>query len=91
MCSPLSQFYIPFIRTFDVKNGLKRETKRSVEVNVTTEEGTSLEMEEIIESVAEEKILSYLPNGNYKWYASSYTIILLSLIGPIGEQGVLRR
>jgi len=61
--SPFSQFYVPYLRTFYLKNGQTREIRRTVEEKVN---GT-LVQNDIVERVSEERILTYLPHGNYKW------------------------
>ena len=61
---PLSQFYLPFPRTFYQSNGRYRDVKTTV--NVTAEDG-SVNATEIVEKVPEENIIKYLPHGNYKW------------------------
>lgn len=64
--SPLSQFYIPYVRTFWPSNAPTKGVPTTV--NVTSEDGT-IEAQEIMEQVETEKVLKYLPHGNYKWYA----------------------
>jgi alkaline phosphatase D len=65
----MSQFYIPFVRTFYQKNGRYREVKTTV--NITAEDG-SVNATEIVEKVPEENIIKYLPHGNYKWSVMDY-------------------
>ncbi|KXN87721.1 hypothetical protein AN958_08197 [Leucoagaricus sp. SymC.cos] len=61
--SPLSMFYIPFVRTLAMKSQ-DNVTRASVET-LATENGT--EMVESIEQLPKEEVLKYLPIGNYKW------------------------
>ena len=61
--SPFSQFYVPYFKTFYLKNGQTREIKQAVK-----EEGNrTLVQNDTIERISEEKILAYLPHGNHKW------------------------
>ncbi|KAF8334191.1 PhoD-like phosphatase-domain-containing protein [Cantharellus anzutake] len=61
--TPLNQFYIPFFKTFDIKNGQTRKIKYVVKEEVNR----SVTEFEIVEQIPEEKILAYLPSGNHKW------------------------
>ena len=80
----MSQFYIPYFRTFNEKNGQTRETKTILET--TNEEGV-VEKTEVIGTVPEEKVLGYLPNGNYKWCVDSPLRTLQAvLIDPFSDR-----
>jgi len=61
--SPLSMFYVPLIRTLRAASeGVVPRTRH----RVVDEENT---MEEVVEEVPMERVLKYLPIGNYKWSA----------------------
>ncbi|KAH9951414.1 PhoD-like phosphatase-domain-containing protein [Amylocystis lapponica] len=61
--SPLSMFYVPFVRTLKMKSeGVVQQIKK-VAADTETEET------EIIEEVPQEQVLKYLPLGNHKWSA----------------------
>lgn len=61
--SPMSMFYIPFIRTLSQKS--KDTVQRThTKLNVT-EAGT--EVIEYTEEIPAEKVLKYIPTGNFKW------------------------
>jgi alkaline phosphatase D len=61
--SPLSMFYVPFVRTLRMQSDAlvtKKQTKVVV-TNGTTEVTTAYE------DVPQERVLKYLPIGNHKW------------------------
>lgn len=59
--SPLSMFYVPLVQS------LKPESKRHVEKKRLEWDDEVNELREIVELVPEEKVLKYIPTGNYKW------------------------
>lgn len=61
--SPLSMFYIPFVRTLALRSQ-DNVTRTKAEV-LSTEDGP--EVEESIEQLPKEEVLKYLPIGNFKW------------------------
>jgi len=62
--SPLSMFYIPFVRTLLPTS---RETISRKYVHSTIREDGSEVFTESVEQVPRERVLKYLPIGNYKW------------------------
>lgn len=62
--SPMSMFYIPFVRTLKSQSEGLVVRKREV-VNVL-ENGTAV-TETIAEEVPQERVLKYIADGNYKW------------------------
>ncbi|KIJ27844.1 hypothetical protein M422DRAFT_270945 [Sphaerobolus stellatus SS14] len=64
--SPLSMFYIPIIRT--LKKQSKRLTVKRTQEVIIDENGQELVVEDS-EFVPEERVLKYLPLGNYKFSA----------------------
>ncbi|KDQ12330.1 hypothetical protein BOTBODRAFT_34617 [Botryobasidium botryosum FD-172 SS1] len=66
--SPLNQFYAPLVRTFSAARSKMVQVKKSVEKVVTGKKGEDkIVLEEVVESVPEEKVLKYIPAGNHKW------------------------
>lgn len=64
--SPLSQFYIPYIKTFWETNAPKKQVWGKA--NITLEDGTIQEQDVVAAELPTEKMIKYLPHGNYKWY-----------------------
>jgi alkaline phosphatase D len=62
--SPLSMFYIPFIRTLLPRSATTVE--RTVRL-VTHDANGTAEVTETEEEVPAEVVLNYTPVGNYKW------------------------
>lgn len=62
--SPLSMFYIPFVRT--LKSQSEDVVIRKREIASVLENGTTV-TETITEEVPQEKVLKYIAEGNYKW------------------------
>lgn len=56
--SPLSMFYIPFIRTL-------RQASESTVNSTKVVDG-----EKIVEEIPQERVLKYIAQGNYKWYVA---------------------
>ena len=75
--SPLSQFYVPYARTFWSQNARTKDV--STWVNETLEDG-NVTLTEVVEKVPEERIIKYLPHGNYKWFVR---IVFLSLFANL--------
>jgi len=64
--SPMSMFYIPLVRSLKLASeGMVSRTRRNVTID---EEGLEV-VEEIVEEIPEERVMKYLPIGNYKWSA----------------------
>lgn len=62
--SPLSMFYIPFVRTLRMKSeGVVYKNKTVVTI---AENGTEV-ISTSVEEVYQEQVLKYLPAGNFKW------------------------
>lgn len=61
--SPLSMFYIPLVRTLRMQSdaSVTRKQTKAIATNDTTEVGTAFE------DVPQERVLKYLPLGNFKW------------------------
>lgn len=70
--SPLSMFYVPFIRT--LKMASERHVPRVTISEVVGENGT-VEVEERVEMVPEERVLRYIATGNYKWCVISEALL----------------
>jgi len=64
--SPLSMFYIPFVRTL-LPASASTTPRKNVHSTVH-EDGNELVVE-LVEQVPHERVLKYLPVGNYKWSA----------------------
>jgi alkaline phosphatase D len=62
--SPLSMFYMPFIRTLAPRSQ-DNVTRTRIETLIT-ENNTAVV--EFIEQLPKEEVLKYLPIGNFKWY-----------------------
>lgn len=63
--SPISMFYVPFIRTLAMESAeyaVKLEHHSQIGENGTEEMTTKTVV------VPEERVISYKPDGNYKWY-----------------------
>ena len=60
--SPLSMFYVPLIRTLRAASEavVPRTRLRAVD-------GDGENLEEVVEEVPMERVVKYLPIGNYKW------------------------
>jgi len=61
--SPLSMFYVPFFRTLRMHSDEAVQRART-EIK-TTKEG--VEDVVVVEAIPRERVLKYLPIGNYKW------------------------
>ncbi|KAJ3554580.1 hypothetical protein NM688_g3029 [Phlebia brevispora] len=77
--SPLSMFYVPFVRTLRMKSETTVKT-----VKETTVEGNVVAVEE---EVPQEQVLKYLAEGNYKW--SSLEIDTRDLQHPVAHLEVV--
>ena len=62
--SPMSMFYVPFIRTLKPRS--EEVVNRTREEVVINEDGTK-EVVKHVEEVPREKVLKYIAEGNYKW------------------------
>jgi len=62
--SPLSMFYIPFVRTLLPASTATTSRKH---VHSTLREDGDKVVTEFVEQVPHERVLKYLPIGNYKW------------------------
>ncbi|KAL7283083.1 hypothetical protein ACG7TL_002507 [Trametes sanguinea] len=62
--SPMSMFYVPFIRTLKPRS--EEVVNRTREEVVKTEDG-KVEVVKIVEEVPREKVVKYIAEGNYKW------------------------
>ncbi|KAH9890706.1 PhoD-like phosphatase-domain-containing protein [Cubamyces lactineus] len=62
--SPMSMFYVPFIRTLKPRS--EEVVNRTKEEIVINEDGTK-EVVKHVEEVPREKVLKYIAEGNYKW------------------------
>ncbi|CDO74863.1 hypothetical protein BN946_scf185004.g13 [Trametes cinnabarina] len=62
--SPMSMFYVPFIRTLKPRS--EEVVNRTKEEVVKTEDGKE-EVVKVTEEVPREKVLKYIAEGNYKW------------------------
>lgn len=62
--SPLSMFYVPFVRTLKMESQEKVERVHRV---VTVDEEGIERVAEHVEEVPQEKVLKYIAQGNYKW------------------------
>ena len=61
--SPLSMFYIPFVRTLRLQSDITvRKNRTRVRAS---ENGT--DTDSFLEDVPVEKVIKYIPTGNYKW------------------------
>lgn len=62
--SPLSMFYIPFVRTL---LPVSMRTVARTYVHPTVNKGGDDVVAESVENTPHERVLKYLPTGNYKW------------------------
>ncbi|KII88819.1 hypothetical protein PLICRDRAFT_124950 [Plicaturopsis crispa FD-325 SS-3] len=77
--SPMSMFYIPFIRTLKAQSTtVVRRTHYEVKVVEGSEEP---EIVETVEEIPQEQVLKYLPTGNHKW--STIEIDTRNLDAPV--------
>ena len=78
--SPLSMFYVPFVRTLHMASEVTVKTIRALE-------GERREAFEDAE-VPQEQVLEYIAEGNYKWYVNSVSVgtLILSLMLRIAGQ-----
>lgn len=66
--SPLSMFYIPFVRTLKSESDARvLRARHAVEID---EDGLE-RVVETEEEVPQEKVLKYIAKGNYKWYVGN--------------------
>lgn len=65
--SPLSMFYIPFVRTLRLKseNVVRKITGWAMP---DTSDGEGKGLEAIYEDVPQERVMKYIAKGNYKWF-----------------------
>jgi alkaline phosphatase D len=61
--SPLSMFYVPFVRTLCMQSDVLVTQRHT---NTTTTNGTT-EVDTTYQDVPQERVLKYLPLGNFKW------------------------
>ncbi|KZT59018.1 hypothetical protein CALCODRAFT_220426 [Calocera cornea HHB12733] len=64
--SPLNQFYIPFVTSFDTSGASTSTWTREAERVVKNDEGEDV-VEIVEEIVPEEKVLRYVREGQHKW------------------------
>lgn len=64
--SPLSMFYVPFIRTLQPES--KERISKRLSRAVTLENGTEV-IEDFEEEVPMERVQKYIATGNHKWCA----------------------
>jgi hypothetical protein len=62
--SPMSMFYVPLVRTLRLASEAVVPRKR---LRIVDEESPP---EEVIEEIPMERVIKYLPIGNYKWCVS---------------------
>ncbi|KAI0637350.1 PhoD-like phosphatase-domain-containing protein [Trametes polyzona] len=62
--SPMSMFYVPFIRTLKPRS--EEVVNKTREEVVVLEDGTQ-EVVKYVEEVPREKVIRYIAEGNYKW------------------------
>ncbi|KAI0350094.1 hypothetical protein OH77DRAFT_1431373 [Trametes cingulata] len=62
--SPMSMFYVPFIRTLKPRS--EEVVNKTREEIVVKEDGTQ-EVLKYVEEVPREKVIKYIAEGNYKW------------------------
>jgi alkaline phosphatase D len=68
--SPLSMFYIPFVRTLkSVSEETIRRVRHVVTQDVDEEGNEVISTVEEAEEIPRERVLNYTPIGNYKWSA----------------------
>ena len=64
--SPLSMFYVPLVRTL---RAASEAVVRRTRLRIVDEESPP---EEVVEEVPMERVLKYLPIGNYKWCVAAF-------------------
>ena len=63
--SPMSMFYVPFVRTLRPRSeAVVNKTREEV---IVAEDGSKEVIQYVVE-VPKEKVLKYIGEGNYKWY-----------------------
>ncbi|PIL30470.1 hypothetical protein GSI_07169 [Ganoderma sinense ZZ0214-1] len=62
--SPMSMFYVPFIRTLRPRS--EQVVNKTVEEVLVAEDGTKEVLQYVVE-VPKEKVIRYIGEGNYKW------------------------
>lgn len=62
--SPLSMFYVPFVRTLRMASENMVKVTKQVVSSIEGQPATTLIEEE---EVAQEQVLKYIAEGNYKW------------------------
>ncbi|TBU46997.1 PhoD-like phosphatase-domain-containing protein [Dichomitus squalens] len=62
--SPMSMFYVPFIRTLRPRS--EEVVNKTVEEVLVAEDGTKEVLQYVVE-VPKEKVIKYIGEGNYKW------------------------
>jgi alkaline phosphatase D len=65
--SPLSMFYVPFVRTLAPRS--QHNVTRKMRQELATDSGT--EIVEVNEYLPKEEVIKYLPIGNFKWWVTS--------------------
>ena len=80
--SPMSMFYVPFIRTLLPRSEeVVNKTREEIIVN---EDGSKEVLQYVVE-VPKEKVLQYIAEGNYKWCGKvfeGYRVMLIISSGP---------
>jgi len=61
--SPLNMFYIPFVRTLQMRSNASFEKTRTI-INDST-----FEVSHVVEEIPRERVIKYIPEGNHKWAA----------------------
>jgi len=64
--SPLSMFYVPLVRTLRMAS---EAVVQRITHPIVSEEGEESITAEVVEEVPMERVIKYLPIGNYKWSA----------------------
>jgi alkaline phosphatase D len=62
--SPLSMFYVPFLRTLRMRS--EEVVQRNRTRIVTNNEGVE-DVITIVDEIPQERVMKYLPIGNHKW------------------------
>jgi hypothetical protein len=81
--SPLSMFYVPIVRTLQQASAaLVKRVRRHVQLDA---DGLEMVNEEVTE-IPQERVMKYVPIGNYKWCVRSLAKPSVSLrqIGFVG-------
>ena len=66
--SPMSMFYVPFVRTLRPRSeAVVNKTREEV---IVAEDGTKEVIQYVVE-VPKEKVIKYIGEGNYKWFVVS--------------------